>query len=100
MVQDLLWALRWLRRNPLFAGSVTLILALGIGANTAVFSIVDAVLLRPLPYESADRLVRVDESGAKRPITGVPIQDYLRWKDRGDVFEKSAPYVRDTLTIT
>jgi putative ABC transport system permease protein len=65
MTKDLLWALRWLRKNPLFTAAVTAILALGIGANTAVFSIVDAVLLRPLPFESSSRLVRIEEISTK-----------------------------------
>ncbi|MDZ4798104.1 MAG: ABC transporter permease [Bryobacteraceae bacterium] len=100
MVRDFQHAVRWLRQNPLFGISAILILALGIGATTAVFSIVDAVLLRPLPYEAAERLVRVDESASKRPISGVPAADYMRWRDRTDLFEKTVPYLRDTVTLT
>ncbi|HXB73824.1 MAG TPA: ABC transporter permease [Candidatus Acidoferrales bacterium] len=100
MIQDLLWALRWLRKNPLFTAAATGILGLGIGANTAVFSIVDAVLLRPLPYQSSGLLVRVDETAAKRLISGVPAQDYMRWRDRSDLFEKTVPFLRDIVTIT
>src|SRR5438067_10389411 len=100
MLRDILWACRWLRKNPLFTAAVTLILALGIGANTAVFSIVDAVLLRALPYDHADRLVRIDETATKRPISGVPAQDYFRWRDRADLFESTVPYLKDIVTIT
>jgi putative ABC transport system permease protein len=100
MSKDLLWAWRWLRRNPLFAAAVTAILALGIGANTAVFSIVDAVLLRPLPYESSPRLVRVVEASTKRPQSLIPAADYLRWRDRTDLFEKTVAYTKDWVTLT
>src|SRR5215467_713687 len=100
MRRDLLGAWRWLRKNPLFTVSIVAILALGIGANTAVFSIVDAVLLRPLPYPSADRLVRIESTSLKSTIPGVPAQDYLRWRDRNDLFDKTIPYMRDTVTLT
>ena len=100
MTRDLLWAIRWLRKNPLFTAAVTLILALGIGANTAVFSIVDAVLFRPLPYESSGRLVRVDETANKRLMSGIPAKDFFRWRDRHDLFEKVVPAVSDTVTLT
>jgi putative ABC transport system permease protein len=77
-----------------------MILALGIGANTAVFSIVDAVLLQPLSYESPEQLVRIEENALKRPMSGVAAEDYLRWKDRSDLFEKTVPFIRDTVTLT
>src|SRR5579864_7632149 len=97
---DLLWAIRWLLKNPLFTTAVVFILALGIGANTAVFSIVDAVLLRPSPYPSAESLVRIEENSAGRTFSGVPVKDFERWAERSDVFEKTAPYIRDTVTLT
>jgi putative ABC transport system permease protein len=100
MLRDLLWAGRWLRRNPLFATAVTAILALGIGVNTAVFSIIDAVLLRPLPYPDSNRLVRIDESAAKRRVSGVPARDYLRWNTRRDLFDRTVPYLKDVVTLT
>ncbi|MGH9665657.1 MAG: ABC transporter permease, partial [Bryobacteraceae bacterium] len=100
MMRDLAWALRWLRKNPLFAVAVTLILGLGIGANTAVFSVVDAVLLRPLPYESAAGLVGIEENNAKRAMKAVPAADYLFWRGRSELFDKTAPYIKDVVTMT
>ncbi len=100
MLRDLLWAVRWLRHNPLFTLAVTALLALGIGVNTAVFSIVDAVLLRPLPYRSAQRLLRIDEASKSRLISGVPAEDYFRWSKRADLFEKTVPYLKDVVTLT
>ena len=97
---DLLLALRWMRKDPFFTTAIVFILALGIGANTAVFSVVDAVLLRPSPYPSAERLVRIEESSTSRALSGVPIKDYQRWAGRSDIFERIAPYIRDTVTLT
>ncbi len=97
---DLLLTLRWMRKDPFFTTAIVFILALGIGANTAVFSVVDAVLLRPSPYPSAERLVRIEESSTSRGLSGVPIKDYQRWAGRSDIFERIAPYIRDTVTLT
>ncbi|HUK16283.1 MAG TPA: ABC transporter permease, partial [Bryobacteraceae bacterium] len=100
MLRDLLRALRWLRRNPLFTLAVTAILAVGIGANTAVFSIVDAVLLRPLPYTSAGRLVRIDETNSHSRGYLFHYADYRNWAARTDLFDGLAAHVRDFVTLT
>ena len=100
MRQDLWLAVRWVRKNPWFAGAVVFILALGAGANSAAFGIVDAVLLRPSPFSQPNRLVRVEESAARQTLTGVPIQDYQSWAGRADILEKTAAYLRDTVTLT
>jgi putative ABC transport system permease protein len=97
---ELLWALRWLRRNPLFTAATVFVLALGIGANTAVFSIVDAVLLRPSPFPAAERLVRIEASTTSRTLLGALVNDYQRWAGRTDILEKTAAYLRDTVTLT
>jgi hypothetical protein len=89
-VRDIRYGVRTLRKNPPSTTAVTAILALGIGVNTAVFSIVDAVLLRPLPYESLPRLVKIEEASAKGELGGLPVRHYLRWLSRTDLFDKTA----------
>ena len=100
MMRDLLWSLRSLRCKPLFTAVLTVVLALGIGANTAIFSVVDAVLLRPLPYQRPDRLVRIEETTARLPNIGETAAEYLQWRERRDLFAGAAAYLRDMVTIT
>lgn len=99
--KDIWQVVRQFRQSPLLVVTVTGMLALGIGATTAVFSIVDAVLLRSSPYPSAERLVRIEESSNSGPASSnVPIKDYQRWAEREDVFKKVAPYSKDIVTLT
>ena len=76
-------------RNPVFTLIAVVTLALGIGANTAIFSVVDAVLLRPLPYPQPDRLVFLWSSV---PEGGSSVPDYHEWRDRNQVFEGLGAY--------
>ena len=92
IVRDVRYALRGLRRNPGFSLIVVLTLGVGIGANAAVFSFVNAVLLRPLPYAEADRLVAVQETSPPSPFFVTP-GDYVDWKERNEVFETLSGYV-------
>jgi len=91
MWQDIRDGVRMLRKNPAFTAVVVLILAVGIGANTAVFSVVNAVLLRPLPYADADRLVMLQEHGDRFDMP--PVHDrFLFWRQQNEVFEHMAGY--------
>jgi putative ABC transport system permease protein len=100
--QDLRYAARTLRRSPGFAIVVTLTLALGIGANTAIFSVFDAVVLQPLPYPEPSQLVSVvgnvqREGGVER--RGASRPDYADWRDQSRSFAGMAMYEDDPLTF-
>jgi putative ABC transport system permease protein len=89
--RDLRYGARSLSRSPGFTAAALLSLALGIGLNTAIFSTINAVLLRPLPYKDPERLVRLEQTilryrNGKEP-TGVPAANYLDWKEQNRVFE-------------
>jgi putative ABC transport system permease protein len=90
MAQDLLYAFRNLRKSPAFFVTAVVILALGVGANTAVFSLVNAVLLRPLPWPEPDRLVLVWESAPFFGLRDSPVSpaNFVDWKARSRSFEE------------
>ena len=100
--QDLKYAVRVLVKSPAFTIFAVVVLALGIAANTAIFSIADTVLLRPLPYRDANRLVMVWEDGSSygfpqdTPAPG----NFSDWKARNHVFEDVAAYSWDDLNLT
>ncbi len=86
VVRDLKFALRQLRKNPGFALTATLILALGIGASVAIFAFVDAALIKPLPYPNPTRLAAVNESSAGFLRNNLSYADYVDWKRMNTVF--------------
>ncbi|MDQ3257324.1 MAG: ABC transporter permease, partial [Acidobacteriota bacterium] len=100
--QDLRYGFRTLVKNPGFAIVAVVALALGIGANTAIFSVVNAVLLRPLPYPDAERLVVVYETNLARGQSdgGASMPDFREWRDRNQSFEKTAAFNTDTYNIS
>src|SRR5213082_2966066 len=99
-MNDLTFALRQLRKSPGFTFVAVLTLALGIGANTAIFSIVNAVLLRPLPYPDADRIMVLNESSGPRQDYSVALPDYFDWRNENTVFEHLAATHKESRNLS
>ncbi len=93
-IADARFAMRTLARNPLLSAAAILTLALGIGANTAIFSVVNAVLLRLLPYPHADQLVMLSEDNPERGWVHADVApaNYLDWKERVRSFADVAAF--------
>ena len=87
LIQDLRYGLRTLARNPGFTAVAVIALALGIGANTAIFSVINGVLLRPLPYREPGRLMRIHETSPGFATMAVAYPNFVDWKDRSRSFE-------------
>ena len=102
MYSDIRFALRMWRRRPVLAVAAILTLALGIGANTAIFSVVNTVLLRPLPYKDADRLVMVRSYNRSRGFNAdlVSPLDFADWRSQNHVFERMAASTDAMYTLT
>jgi len=100
LLQDIRFGLRMLRKSPGFAAVAILTLALGIGANTAIFSVIDAVLLRNMPYPSPERLVILREFEAHQGPESVSWMDFLDWRTQNHSFEAIAVYRQDDFALT
>src|SRR5437763_4605566 len=99
---DLRFAFRTLLKKPGFTFVLVLALALGIGANTAIFSVVNAVLLRPLPYKDAGQLVWIWGTNPRNDIEFevASAPDYNDWKTQSQSFEEMGAFVNTRLTLT
>jgi putative ABC transport system permease protein len=101
LFQDFRYALRQLRKNLGFTAVAVLTLALGLGANTAIFSVIDAVLLRPLPFRAPSRLVVVKPTEpGRRDDIGVSYPTFLDWRARNHVFDGLSVFREDDFTLT
>jgi putative ABC transport system permease protein len=102
MIQDLRFGVRMLLKKLTFTLVAVITLALGIGANSAIFSVVNTVLLRPLPYKDPDRLVMVWENATHQgfPRNSAAAANYIDWRDQNRVFENMAAIARASFNLT
>ena len=100
ILQDLRFGLRMLAKNPGFTAVAVLTLALGIGANTAIFSVVNGVLLRPLPYSEPDRLVEIYERSAQISELSDSYLNFLDWEKSNRSFAGMAAYRGESFNLT
>src|SRR5258706_6341275 len=98
--QDLRYGLRTLLKTPGFTAVAVLTLALGIGANTAIFSVVNAVLLKPLAYRDPSRLMMAFESNQSSPRGNVSPANFLDWRAQNKVFEQLAASMKQGFVLT
>jgi len=100
LLQDLRYGAKALLKAPLFTALAISTVALGIGANTAIFSVVNGVLLRPLPYREPGRLVSLFEESENGEVNGVSLPNFLDWRDQNQVFEQMATYRWQAFNLT
>jgi putative ABC transport system permease protein len=102
LIQDLKYSVRMLAKNPGFTVVAVLTLALGIGANTAIFSVVNAILLRPLPYKDPGQLVQVWETNPQRGFPEFPASppNFFDWRDQNHSFSQIAAIQYDDYNLT
>jgi putative ABC transport system permease protein len=109
ILRDLAFGIRLLVKNPVFAGVAIITLALGIGANTAIFSLVNSILLRPLPYKDSERLVALwnapprsgeAASAAQQNNAPMSLKEFLDWKEQKQIFEEVGAYWHPNYNLT
>jgi putative ABC transport system permease protein len=98
--QDIRFGFRMLAKGPAFTVIAVLTLALGIGANTAIFSAVNAILLRPLPYENPERLVFLSEWAQQVPSMSISMANFGDWRSMNTVFESMVAYRTNNVILT
>ena len=99
-MNEIRFAFRKLHKSPAFTLIAVVTLALGIGANTAIFSVVNAVLLRPLPYADADRIMVLNESSGPGQDYSVALPDYFDWRNDNTVFEHLAATQKESRNLS
>lgn len=100
LLQDLRFGARMLLKNPAVTAIAVIALALGIGANSAIFSIVNAVLLRPLPFNDPDRLVFISETSQQVPNMSVSFPNFVDWATQNQVFDEMAIFRGQSFNLT
>jgi len=99
---DLRYSLRMLRKSPAFTAIAVITLALGIGANTAIFSVIDARFLQPLQFSKPDQLIDVNASSRQRGLTqaGITVPEYLEWKQQSTTIQDMMIYTFEAFTFS
>src|ERR1700751_2972368 len=99
---DFRFAMRMIRRSPLFAATVVLTVTIAIAANATIFTVVNAVLIRSLPYSQPERIVQVAEKNDKLnlPVFGASVLNFLSWREHQQSFEQLAGVGYATFTLS